>query len=877
MKYLCLWLFILCYSSLFSQTKIEGKTTNELGKPIPNATITISALEGDEILAYAISSSKGYFQLDFINLEKKIQIEVRSMGYAPISQSIANKNTTIDFVLEDRTTELKEVVVNAAPITRKGDTLNYSVNSFAQEQDRTLADVLKRMPGIEVLSNGKILYQGEPINKYYIENLDLLEGKYDLANKNLPHNKVAKIQVLENHQPVKLLDSLVFSDQAALNIKLKNEVTFTGQAEIGSGFSPVLWEANISPMLFTGERQVLISYQTNNTGEDAATQLETLSVTSFTKKATTNSKKQDWLNLTPINTPNFAQKRWLDNNIHLISANYLQKLKKEYKMRLNVSYVNDYQQRSGATETKFYTPNDTITLFENKYNRFFTNTLETKVSFEKNTNTRYFKDDLQFNGFWDSKTGSILQENAFSNQNLNNKFFNFSNNLKNIFSVGKQLITLKSYLSFNQTPQKLAITPGPFTDLLNDEKPYDQVYQEVDLQSFYTNNSVGFTKAWKSFNFSPQLGFQIEKQKLQSKLTTSENSDLSNQFSNDLDWMQSKVYLKLQTQYEKNKWRIELKTPVNFYSFSIKDKALFRKENLKRLYVEPTASIIYDANAFWKFKGSASINNDFGKIDQLHYAYILKSYRNIMRSNTPLPKAFNKNISNSISYRNPIKSFFWNIYYTFTESKKNLLYKTQVFENGATELQAIEQDNDWISHTISTRTSKYFTKLNTSIALKANYGLQKSVQLLNTNLTDINTANWGFNAKIETDFTEWFSTEYKPNWQFSKNKIQNKNNTSVKLESHRLNLNFYPEDKHFFSVKTEYLSNDLFSKNNKNLFADLLYRYTWEKRNIDFELQWTNIFNTRNYQNIQVNNYQYIETNFSLRPQQVLLKLRFSI
>jgi hypothetical protein len=64
------------------------------------------------------------------------------------------------------------------------------VNSFSKEQDRSIGDVLKRMPGIEV-PDGKILYQGKAINKYYIEGLDLLEGKYNLANDNLPYQEVS--------------------------------------------------------------------------------------------------------------------------------------------------------------------------------------------------------------------------------------------------------------------------------------------------------------------------------------------------------------------------------------------------------------------------------------------------------------------------------------------------------------------------------------------------------------------------------------------------------------------------------------------------------------------------------------------------------------
>ncbi|MFV0247637.1 MAG: hypothetical protein ACK5H1_01570 [Tenacibaculum sp.] len=101
---------------------------------------------------------------------------------------------------------------------------------------------------IELFRDGKILYRGKPINKYYIEGLNLLEGKYNLANSNLPHKEVAKVQVLDNHQPIRVLDSLVYSNQAAINIKLKNSYTFTRQAELGLGLLPLLWYTNFAPM-----------------------------------------------------------------------------------------------------------------------------------------------------------------------------------------------------------------------------------------------------------------------------------------------------------------------------------------------------------------------------------------------------------------------------------------------------------------------------------------------------------------------------------------------------------------------------------------------------------------------------------------------------
>ncbi|TXD80773.1 carboxypeptidase-like regulatory domain-containing protein [Subsaximicrobium wynnwilliamsii] len=878
MRYFFLKILLLLCSYSFSQSKIVGNLKSEKKQSISGASITITNLEdADNILNYDISDNEGNFSIILNNKSEKLKLNVKSMGYKSVVRIIDNKSQILDFILEEAVTELKEVVLKSNPIIRRGDTLNYSVNSFVQEQDRTIADVLKRMPGIEVLSDGKILYQGKPINKYYIEGLDLLEGKYNLANENLPHRAVSKVQILENHQPIRILDSLVYSDKAALNIKLKNEYTLTGQAELGSGLTPLLWDANITPLLFTKKQQMLVSYQTNNTGNDAASQLKTLTFEDLLEQFENNTGKQDWLGIQKLSTPNFSEKRWLDNNIHLLTGNYLHKLKRDYEVRLNVSYLNDYQQQNGFTNTSFYTPTDTISLMENKYNQLYLNSLETNLTIQKNTKENYLKNSLQFQGFWDGQIGNIQINGTPLSQNLSNRYFKFSNKFKTIFFLGKQLASLNSYIRLNQTPQTLKVNPGQFEDLLNNGNPYGEVFQEVDLRSFYTNNSLGFTKGWKQFSFSPNVGFQFENQNLESQISTSVNKMLLNAFHNDLDWRRTKLYFDLKTQYKKEKWRVELTTPVNFHRYQIEDEPLQESEELSRLTFEPRLSIIYDANAFWKFNTSASVSNQFGTINQLHYAYILRNYRNIQRINTALPQTFNQTLTAGISYRNPLKSFFWNILYTRTQSENNLLYQTQIMENGVTELQAIEQDNDRTSQNLSTRLSKYFSKLNTNVALNANFGLQDFQQILNEETSDIETQNFGIGGKIETDITDWFNTEYQAKWAFSNNRIQEQSNTTITRQNHLLNLNFYPNENQYFTIKTEYIKNNLFSENTENFFADLVYRYTWKEKNIDFELQASNLFNTKNYRTININEFSYVETNFRLRPRQFLFKVRFSL
>ena len=76
------------------------------------------------------------------------------------------------------------------------------MSKYATPADKNLSDVLKRLPGIKVEENGQIKYHGEPINKFYIDGSDFMDGRYGLATENISPSDVASVDVLENHQPV---------------------------------------------------------------------------------------------------------------------------------------------------------------------------------------------------------------------------------------------------------------------------------------------------------------------------------------------------------------------------------------------------------------------------------------------------------------------------------------------------------------------------------------------------------------------------------------------------------------------------------------------------------------------------------------------------
>lgn len=234
-------LIIFCLK-IQAQTVIEGSVLDAQGKA-GDAIVTVTSKGNSSVLAFAETDSKGDYRLEVNSQSDSLTITAAGMSIGQQVKIVANRSQRLNFRVTEKVLQLKEVEVHAKKILQNGDTLNYSVGAYQQQGDRTIGDVLKRMPGIEVSDNGSIKFNGKSISKFYVEDMDLLQGRYGLATGNINAQDVGSVQVLENHQPVKALQGRTPSDDVAINLKLKNAAkgTVAVNTMLGGGGATVWW------------------------------------------------------------------------------------------------------------------------------------------------------------------------------------------------------------------------------------------------------------------------------------------------------------------------------------------------------------------------------------------------------------------------------------------------------------------------------------------------------------------------------------------------------------------------------------------------------------------------------------------------------------
>ncbi len=872
---LSLLVFMLPMYASVGQTTLEGTVKNTDGEPLTNINILIYPSGSNVLIAFAVSNSSGSFQANVRSASDSLDIETSSVHYRNERRTIANASQSIQFELEHEVTQLETFTIKAPPIEQRGDTISYLVSSFAGEEDKAIADVLRRMPGIEVEAGGRILYQGDPIQKFYVESLDLMGGRYGLISNNMPHRSVTAVEILENHQPIRILEERVPSHRASLNLRLKRDITTTGTAQLGSGLEPWLWDANITPMLFTRKFQMAASYQANNAGNDISKQLHTLTLRSLRRQMEGPRDNPNILNIQTMSPPDFSENRYLDNNIHLGNANALTKLSNDFQLRTNLFYINDSQQQKGNIFRTLYTPTDTLDFTETLENKIKNSYLQGEFTLTRNVKDNYLENKLKFQSHWDRRNGKLDGGEGLIGQSLDNPFRAVSNELRSVNPVGGYLVEFESHVSWDRSPQNLLVSPGRFEELLHQGQAYGQTLQEINMKRFYANHSAGFSFGWRRLTFSPRIGFAYRDLNLDSGIFIGDednNTPVSGAFNNSLRGKHTRTYLQTEVTYRHADLTITADLPVSKQLLELKDEPLDQGQKINRLQFDPRLSINYQISGFWRARASYRLANNLGEMDAMYYGFMMKNYRSIQQNAAPIPETTNHTTSISLIHRNPITSFFNSLSYFYSVSKYNLMYSNQIQDDGSTIRKAFELPNTGYAHNVSGRTSKFFSNIGTTITLRATYSLYQRMSLVNEELFETRNQLLNASPQINTRITHWLRTEYRANLSFIQTQIHSGRRNNISMLRHFFDIHAFYAGNHYAGLSTEYYRHE----SSEHYFMDLIYRFSIKRHNVDIEARWLNIFNTDTYTTYQTGPYSVVESTYLLRPSQFFLSVSFS-
>lgn len=474
--------FVILFVAL---TKVQGQehlpqftgiVADKANKAIKGAVCKLKN-EKDSIISYAFTNAKGEYKLPF-NKEGEM-IEVSHLSYEIQTIILRPDHFRYDVTLADKANELKEVVVSVAPISRSKDTLNYNVVAFRKQEDVSIEDVIRRLPGIEVATSGEITYQGKSINKLNIEGLDLMGDKYNQATQNMPAEAVSQIQVMENNQPVRVLDGKINNNHATLNIKLKKGYKLRpfGELESGAG-NHHIWEGSATAIEVSPHNQWLVTGTMDNRGISLSAL--TREMANYDRMYTNEPLPESILSASSYNTLPISPLYFLKNKSYFAGINYLHAFNKYANMRVNLLYNHEDEMRTDSLFSQ-YVAADTITTFQKQSLNGETDVLKGQIRYELNAPKLYLEDILTGESSW-MKTENRYHTNiAGIEEGIKVRPMFLQNVLNAHFNIGSQTLTLSSIARTYRTKETLGVLYG--------EEGEER--QRTKTTSFFLRNRVG--------------------------------------------------------------------------------------------------------------------------------------------------------------------------------------------------------------------------------------------------------------------------------------------------------------------------------------------------------------------------------------------------
>ena len=847
-------LFLFVAVSAVAQVNVSGTVVDkESNETLTGASLIVKGADG-KIKKYTTSKGDGGFAMSLPSVAG-CRLEVSMMGFAKKTIPLDSVSFPLTVYLEPGITLLKEVTVKADRIREQGDTITYNVGSFAQQQDRSIGDVLKRMPGINVDQSGKIQYQGEDINKFYIEGSDLLGGKYGIATNGISHEDVGAVEVMENHQPMQVLSGISFSDKAAINLRLKNKAkaTWSFHGDAGGGYSwqpdGAIWDGELFAMAVMPNFQNITTFKTNNIGEDLSAQATDF----FASRRGTDLSRYVSVSLPGV--PNLSRKRTLFNRSALVSTNALWKLGRgEFKAQIDYSFNRVTADASNITTYFLNDGNRVVTEDRNGVDR--SHSLSGKFIYELNQKTVFINNTLKTNIDWDDVrlgvTGSLP-----NNQTASLPDYYVGNDFKIIKRFnGKHLVTFISKNEWESLPQTLSVS-------INE----GLMCQHVKDQAFYTNESAAYAFSVKGITISLEGGVKGYFRSLNTELPDMPK-EIPGETTNVLNTNYLTVYATPKFEYWVKRVNFSLNSPVSFAHYTF-DQAI---ANRSEVYFSPSLSMNWKPNNRFEMSVSGGTGRLPMDLSLIQPGYVMTNYRSFRRGVDDFYNSSSQRVSGRLSYKHARRGIFANAMVLQSWSHRPYTLAQQLYGDYVVYSYA-DAKSDGQMLMASGNIGKTLDFMRGSANINGSFSRNESHLISeNSSVNSVGTS-WSVGAKINGSPLRWLSFDYRFEWASSRLSMNGTSASWLENMENEFLLNIMPHKKWEWHISGEHYRNELTDDQFKNVFLlDTKLIYKLNKR-LELSASLSNIFNQRTYNYTTYNQLTSFESQRWLRGRELLISI----
>lgn len=259
--------FLYISQLVFGQT-YTGILQDTLKQPIPFANVIAYLPDKDSTtLTFTQTNVQGKFSLAISDTNAILQFAF--IGYETVNIPIKTyKNGSITILRPKTFTVQITEIIAKPPIKEIGDTLVFNADAYRKGNERTVQDLIKKMPGFEVNQEGNISFGGKAVKEVLVEGDKIGQGDYRNVTQKLSAKVVEDIYVIPDYAENPLLADFNENTNLALNLTLKNSYKNEWLFSIDAGGGlPELYQGKTDITAIRTKTKLLLDGNFNNVAD----------------------------------------------------------------------------------------------------------------------------------------------------------------------------------------------------------------------------------------------------------------------------------------------------------------------------------------------------------------------------------------------------------------------------------------------------------------------------------------------------------------------------------------------------------------------------------------------------------------------------------